>query len=177
MVRGAYASKETGVWTGPEDELLDACNRRILAAERRRGRIADENRRRARRSVAPPHEVPIDAPPLWSQPGLDPYQVRRNRRSIAHSIRVKLQARTYEPFEPQRVEIAKSGGGTRVVSVFPIADEVISLRLFKALLNKNRHASAHGPSRTDPTSDLRTQSATCAVSGGIQHVSSSPSTT
>lgn len=126
------------MWTGLEDELLDACNRRILAAERRRGRIADENRRRARRSVAPTHEIPIDTPPLWSQPGFDPYQVRRNRRSIAHSIRVKLQARTYEPFEPQRVEIAKSGGGTRVVSVFPIADEVISLRLFKALLNKNR---------------------------------------
>jgi hypothetical protein len=36
------------------------------------------------------------------------------------------------------VEIAKPGGGTRIVSVFPIADEVISLRLFKTLLNKNR---------------------------------------
>jgi RNA-directed DNA polymerase len=126
------------MWTRLEDELLNACNRRILAAERRRGRLADENRRRARRSVRPTHEIPIDAPPLWSQPGFNPYQVRSNRSSIAHAIRTKLQARTYEPFEPHRMEIAKPGGGTRVVSVFPIADEVISLRLFKALLNKNR---------------------------------------
>lgn len=126
------------MWSGLEDDLLDACNRRILAAERRRGRVADENRRRARRSTGPTYEIPIDTPPLWSQAGFDPYRVRRNRRSIAHSIRAKLQARSYEPFAPQPMEIPKPGGGTRTVSVFPIADEVISLRLFKALLKKNR---------------------------------------
>lgn len=165
------------MWTGLEDELLNACNRRILAAERRRGRLADENRRRARRSVRPTHEIPIDAPPLWSQPGFNPYQVRSNRSSIAHAIRTKLQARTYEPFEPHRMEIAKPGGGTRVVSVFPIADEVISLRLLKHCSTRTDRVSVRDPSPTDLTSAHRTRSVTCAASGAIKLGCLSPSTT
>lgn len=129
---GAY------VWSGLEQDLLDACTRRILAAERRRGRATDENRRRTRRSTGPVELVSLDTPQLWALPGFDPYKVRKNRKSIAYSIRHKLQSRTYEPFPPQRIEIPKASGGHRVVNVFPIADEVISLRLFKFLLKKNR---------------------------------------
>lgn len=126
------------MWHGLESDLLEACNRRILAAERRRGRAADENRRRTRRSIGPVDLVDTEAPELWNEPGFDPFLVRKNRASIAHAIKAKLQARTYEPFPPQRVEIPKANGGTRVVAVFPIADEVISRRIFRALLQKNR---------------------------------------
>lgn len=126
------------MWHELEQELKEVCDRKILAAERRRGRAVDENRRRSRRSWGVVDLVPVATPILWHRPEFNPHIVRRNRKSIAHAIRAKLQARTYEPFAPQSEEIVKPGGGTRVVSVFPIADEVISLRLFRALLKKNR---------------------------------------
>ena len=49
----------------------------------------------------------------------------------------KLRAGAYTPSRPAGFQVPKPGGGRRTVSMFPIADEVISNRLLVSLRRKN----------------------------------------
>lgn len=69
--------------------------------------------------------------------GFNPYVVRANRSAIAHSIARSLRDGSYRPRPPAGFEVAKPSGGHRVVSMFEIADEVVSNRVLRSLTRKN----------------------------------------
>jgi len=122
-----------------DEAITRAASKKISAYERRKNRIQDANARRSRRSVA---RVPLAEPvrpSLWSlDPGFDPFHVRSRAQVIAHTIEGRLRDRSYTPLRPAGFQLTKSGGGTREVTSFAIADEVISGRLYRSLLGKNR---------------------------------------
>lgn len=127
------------MWWELDEEIGRVSRARIRDFERYMKRVHDENVRRRRRSVGSPTVERVRRPPLWSvDPGFDPYHVRANRRRIAHAIESALRAGTYTPRPPAAVRVPKRDGGWRVVSAFPIADEVVSGRLYRSLLQKNR---------------------------------------
>ena len=127
------------MWWKLEEELLTASNRRIREFETYRRVVLDENARRRRRAVGAVPEREIQRPETWDlDRSHDPFHVRRNRKSIAHAIRAKLRSGTYQPQRPAGFYIGKPSGGNRTISSFSIADEVISLRLFRSLMDKNR---------------------------------------
>ncbi|WP_286310773.1 reverse transcriptase domain-containing protein [Agromyces mangrovi Wang et al. 2018] len=100
--------------------------------------MADENMRRRRRTRGTPPLREAIRPSIWEiDPGLNPYLVRARAPRIARAITAKLKAGTYTPGRPAGFTVPKPGGGERIVSMFPIADEVISSRLFVSLRKKN----------------------------------------
>jgi hypothetical protein len=78
-------------------------------------------------------------PAYWDlASGFDPYRVRARVDRIGYSIRSKLKDGSYEPLPPVSYKVPKKGGGERIVAVFPVADNAVSLFYFKSLLQKNR---------------------------------------
>lgn len=127
------------MWWKLDDELGDATRVRIRDFERYMKRVHDENVRRRRRSTGSPRPELVRRPPLWNMsPEFDPYYVRSRRVSIAHAIERAMKRGAYAPHPPAAVRIPKDNGEWRTVSAFPIADEVVSGRLFRSLLSKNR---------------------------------------
>ncbi|WP_076057580.1 reverse transcriptase domain-containing protein [Mycobacterium sp. IS-1264] len=126
------------MWWKLQQAIESAANRRIQNHERYAKWVFDENVRRARRCVGDPTRLRVQRPPLWDiSPGFDPYRVRAHASSIAHSMTSRLKRANYAPFEPAQFELDKPGGGTRTVTAFQIADEVISYRLLQSLSRKN----------------------------------------
>ncbi|WP_082282562.1 reverse transcriptase domain-containing protein [Mycobacterium colombiense] len=126
------------MWWKLQDAIVKAANRRIHNHERYAKWVFDENVRRARRCVGDPERLRVQRPPLWDiSPGFDPYRVRARAASIAHSMEARLKRGKYAPFAPAQFELEKPGGGTRTVTAFQIADEVISYRLLQSLSRKN----------------------------------------
>ncbi len=64
--------------------------------------------------------------------------MRARHKTIAHAITKRLKAGDYAPRRPGGFLVPKRSGQSRLVGSFPIADEVISRRLYKSLLAKNR---------------------------------------
>ncbi|CDO31519.1 reverse transcriptase domain-containing protein [Mycolicibacterium porcinum] len=126
------------MWWKLQEAIESAATRRIRNHERYAKWVFDENVRRARRCVGEPARLHVQRPPLWDiSPGFDPYRVRARAAKIAHSISASLKRGTYAPFAPAQFELEKPGGGTRTVTSFQIADEVISYRLLQSLSRKN----------------------------------------
>ena len=127
------------MWSGLQAAIREAALRRIAEHERYRERVLAENVRRARRSsVSPELALPI-RPELWAlDPGFDPYHVRARHRAIGHSVTRRLKVGDYAPRRPGGFWVPKKDGKSRLVGTFPIADEVISRRLYGSLLTKNR---------------------------------------
>lgn len=127
------------MWWGLEDDIVAACNARIRKFERHQKRVFDENTRRSRRSTTTPAELAAQRPELWNLSAAhDPFHVRPRAHSFAHAIGNSMRKGCYRPHRPGGFSVAKSDGKSRVVSSFAIADEVISSRLYRSLLNKNR---------------------------------------
>jgi retron-type reverse transcriptase len=127
------------MWWNLEEAILEASRIKIRNYERYRKRAFDENRRRIRRSSGIPVPLSADRPALWElDPALDPFHVRAKAKSISHAVSRSLQTGRYAPLRPAGFRVAKRGEGTRLVSSFAIADEVISSRLYRSLLRKNR---------------------------------------
>ena len=98
----------------------------------------DESLRRDRRSLTPLPRLPTSRPSWWStDPGFDPYHVRRRARNIGHAICLALKEGRYRPRPPVEVTIPKEGGGVRPLSVFQVADSALSRLTFEMVLTKN----------------------------------------
>ncbi|MCW2501716.1 MAG: RNA-directed polymerase, partial [Frankiales bacterium] len=124
---------------GLEKAIHDACSAKISSFERYRKRVFDENRRRQRRSGGAPQLLTAKRPSLWDlDPGLDPFHVRSRASSISHAIEARMRQDSYAPMRPAGFRIRKPDGDWRLVTSFPIADEVVSSRLYRSLLRKNR---------------------------------------
>lgn len=122
-----------------KDSIEAAAATRIRSFERRINQAYVESQRRQRRSRKMVEPLAVSRPSTWStRPEFDPYHVRAKSASIAHSITSKIQAGTYQPLPPIGIEIPKASGGIRIVASFPIADEVISRRVYDSVLRKNR---------------------------------------
>lgn len=126
------------VWWELEDAIAMAAKRRIRKFEAYRKRVYDDNQRSDRRTLRPLVPREVKRPPLWADPGYDPYHVYYRRRQIAHAIRKALRDGAYKPRPPAPVPIRKKDGSIRTVAAYTIADEVISQRLYRSLLIKNR---------------------------------------
>lgn len=120
-------------------DIFDAATERIRIHERRRMEAHDETIRRQRRSTMALGDLGSPAPLFWGyHPSYDPFHVRSRSHSIAHSIEGAIKSHQYSPFPPTGFAVKKQGGGSRLVTTFSIADEVISKRLYTSLMSKNR---------------------------------------
>ncbi|MBU2694170.1 reverse transcriptase domain-containing protein [Pimelobacter sp. 30-1] len=127
------------MWGGLEEAIYNAATRQVAKHEAYFRWVYEENRRRARRSTAAAAKVQIRRPRVWTlDPGFDPYLVRARSATIAHSMTRALKRGVYTPHRPAGRLVEKRSGGYRTVSMFPIADEVISNRVYSSLMDKNR---------------------------------------
>lgn len=121
-----------------EDEISKEAQRLIVRHETKGRLLAEENVRRARRSSSAPRPLKLKRPLQWKiDDGFDPYLARARAPRIAHSIRKRLEDRTYEPRSPIRSRIPKADGGEREVCIYQVADGAVSKMLFEGLLKKN----------------------------------------
>lgn len=121
-----------------ERAIRQAALRRIREHEAYARSITNENLRRQSRSRAAVEKLPVTQPQVWTlSQGFNPYHVRKNAKAIAHSIHRAIQQGIYRPRQPAGFIVPKADGTERIVSTFEIADEVVSARLFHALVRKN----------------------------------------
>jgi RNA-directed DNA polymerase len=123
-------------------QLLDEINSEALKLIKRHERyaqdLADEFKRRNRRTGADNAPIVL-RPSYWSlSPGFNPYLVRSRAADIASSVRVSLRDRQFAPRNAVSYEVQKEDGSPRTVSVFQIADSAVSRQVFHRLLEKNR---------------------------------------
>ena len=99
-----------------------------------------ENERKLNRSFSPSNLKSVEKPKHWSNDKkFDPFYVKKHAKTIAYSIAKKIEAQTYEPFEPAMGVISKSSGGYRDVAMYQIPDAAISTLFYHRLLKKNKH--------------------------------------
>ncbi|MFD4353125.1 reverse transcriptase domain-containing protein [Nocardia sp. NPDC058518] len=126
------------MWWGLDEGIFDSAKRLIREHETYVKSVLDENARRTRRSTLSQVPLAVKRPQAWAvDPGFNPYLVRARRGAIAHAITASMRNRSYSPRPPAGFEVPKSSGGSRVVSTFQIADEVVSNRLLRSLTRKN----------------------------------------
>lgn len=100
-------------------------------------RMRDDDIRRGRRTVTP-NEAELHRPAYWGvDPGFNPYHVRAHAPAIVRAINLAIARKDYRPRPPCAHSVPKPGGGERVVSVFQIADSVVSKTAYSSLLEKN----------------------------------------
>lgn len=127
------------MWNRLAEDLRRRTDHEICEFERYRKRVHDENARRTRRSTDAPEAATVYRPATWGlDPGFDPFHVRKRQASIAHAVTLALRGGTYSPQRPAGFHVPKADGGQRLVSTFPIVDEIVSGRLYRSLLEKNR---------------------------------------
>lgn len=121
------------------NDIFDAASARIRIRERRRMEAYDEAKRRRRRSTTKIDDLESSAPLFWEyHPSHNPFRVRARAASIAFSIDRAIKDNRYVPLPPTGFAVKKHGGGSRTVTAFSIADEVVSKRLYSTLMAKNR---------------------------------------
>lgn len=121
------------------EEIRSSATEKIRAHERRKAQAEAESKRRQRRSATMLKPLAVRIPEYWNYDrSHDPYHVRARADSIGHAIELAVKSREYSPFPPAGFEIEKPAGGTRRVTAFAIADEVVSRRLYRTVLHKNR---------------------------------------
>lgn len=88
----------------------------------------------------PPKKV-INTPIEWSyDPKFNPFYVLKRNKQIAKSVAKRVLDGTYKPNEPAEKKIPKKDGtGERSLSIYQIQDSAVSYRMYKNLLQKNKH--------------------------------------
>ena len=82
----------------------------------------------------------VKTPEYWQKnKKFDPFYVNKHKRQIAHSIAQKLDNGSYTPHTPETMQIPKSSGGERSVTIYQIPDAAVSRLFYQQLLRKNRH--------------------------------------
>ncbi|WP_062078809.1 reverse transcriptase domain-containing protein [Demequina globuliformis] len=126
------------MWSGLEAHIRRRSLQLIREHEAYAKSVSDENKRRSRRSTQTVELKEVLRPESWSlNPGFDPYLTRPRAAAIAHAIEGALRSGSYAPRRPSGFLVPKSGGGTRTVTNFQIADEVVSRRVFDQLRRRN----------------------------------------
>lgn len=98
-----------------------------------------EHTRKAKR-VSDAGKKKIKFPDYWLKDRkFDPFYVNKHKRQIAHSIARKIKQGTYTPHAPEVMEIPKTSGGTRNVTIYQIPDAAVSRLVYNQLLRKNKH--------------------------------------
>lgn len=121
-----------------EDELTAKCQTLISRHEEYARELRDDDTRRRRRTGTE-HRGVVLRPSYWSvDRAFDPYKVRASADSISRAIKVALRKHDYQPYNPIAYEVPKTDGSKRVVSVFAIGDAVVSHRVYRSLLEKNK---------------------------------------
>jgi len=121
-----------------EDEVREKCQKLISQHEEYAREIRDDDARRRRRTGVG-HRGIILRPSYWSiDRAFNPYKVRAHADQISRAIKAKLRNHDYRPYNPIAYEVPKSDGSKRIVSVFTIADAVVSRRVYRSLLEKNK---------------------------------------
>jgi RNA-directed DNA polymerase len=100
---------------------------------------ADEERRRQRRTTCSVEPLICRRPAYWKlADGFNPYVTRARAERIGHSVQQAIRERRYTPRNAVLYAVPKVGGGVRNVSVFQVADNAVSRRVFETLMRKNR---------------------------------------
>jgi RNA-directed DNA polymerase len=121
-----------------EQELNAECNKLIARHERYVRELRDDDRRRTRRTGIV-HRGTVMRPPYWAiDRSFDPYRVRASISPISRALKLALRHHDYQPYNPIAYEVPKSDGATRIVSVFSVADSLVSRRIYSSLLKKNK---------------------------------------
>jgi len=98
-----------------------------------------EHTRKAKR-VSNADKKQIKIPDYWlKDEKFNPFYVNKHKRQIAHSIARKIKQGTYSPNSPEVMEIPKTSGGTRNVTIYQIPDAAVSRLIYNQLLRKNKH--------------------------------------
>ena len=99
----------------------------------------ESNRNKKRLGNSAPNKE-IHTPDYWTHDKkYNPFYVKKKYKSIARSIALKINNRTYTPNSPYIKEVPKSDGGIRKVSIYQIQDAAISKLFFNRLLAKTKH--------------------------------------
>ncbi|WP_165749884.1 reverse transcriptase domain-containing protein [Cellulophaga sp. Z1A5H] len=87
-----------------------------------------------------PPKKSISTPVEWDDDKkFNPYYVLKRNKQIARSVSKKIRNGTYKPNKPFSKQIPKKGGGVRNLSIYQIQDSAVSYRMYKNLIQKNRH--------------------------------------
>ena len=98
-----------------------------------------EHARKAKR-VSNSGRKQIRIPDYWlKDKKFNPFYVNKHKRQIAHSIARKIREGSYSPNSPEIMEIPKTTGGTRNVTIYQIPDAAVSRLIYNQLLRKNKH--------------------------------------
>ena len=98
-----------------------------------------EFQRNKKRFTDPPSKE-IRIPAYWAENRkFNPFYVHKHSRQIAYSIDRKIKNGIYVPNSPHIMEIPKSGGKTRNITVYQIPDAAVSTLYYEQLLAKNKH--------------------------------------
>jgi hypothetical protein len=125
--------------TSLENAIGEEADKLIRRFENYARQLAEEYRRRSRRTTQSVPPLELKRPPYWSLArGFNPYEVRAGAECIAHAITKKLAERTYKPFTPFKHFVPKVGGGRREVCVFQVPDSAVSRVIYGQLMAKNR---------------------------------------
>lgn len=120
-----------------KDAITIEATKLIRRHQRYASDLEDRLRRIERRSSVKPKKR-IQSPSYWDvDDGFNPYHVRSHAAPIARAIELALRSKDYRPRPAVSFEVPKEGGGTRLVSVFQVADNAISRVVFHQLLAKN----------------------------------------
>lgn len=121
-----------------ESQLLRESEKLIKRFERYARELRDDDVRRERRTGIK-HRAQIWRPLYWSvDHAFDPYHVRSHRKPISRAISAALSRHDYSPLNPVAYEVPKGDGTKRRVSVFSVADAMVSTRVYRSLLEKNK---------------------------------------
>ena len=112
---------------------------KLIARHERNMQVAySEWDRRQKRSRSALQRLDTRKPSWWNlDPGFDPYHVRRRSDVIGHAMWRALKDGRYAPRSPVEIEMEKTGGGVRKLSVFQVADSALSRSTFESILAKN----------------------------------------
>lgn len=95
--------------------------------------------RNKKRVINPPVKE-VKKPHCWElDKKFNPFYVIKHAKQISKSIRDKLNHGSYKPNTPYILEVPKSSGGIRKITVYQIPDAAISNYLYHRLLSKNKH--------------------------------------
>jgi RNA-directed DNA polymerase len=119
------------------ERIREEAQKLIRRHQRYAADLHDELVRRHRRSgVGSPKDVKV--PAYWRvSDGFDPYKTNVRARGIAYAIETALQAGTYRPRPAVEYRVPKGIAEWRSVSVFQVADNALSRKVYKSLIEKN----------------------------------------
>ena len=95
---------------------------------------------RNKNRVTDPLPKKILVPEYWAKDRkFNPFYVHKHSKQIAYSIAKKIRRDDYTPNKPHNMEVPKSGGKSRSITVYQIPDAAVSTLYYEQLLAKNKH--------------------------------------